>query len=337
MNEKNSWSLDLIDHMGRAIDEPSGDGGEEMTNFQRASCTLEAGIKIYSYRVDSVYTETFKLMGGLNRSSKRDGQGEEQDEEAGATEDGPSVQKKEKTKRAAAAGMAFLESNPANLSLKKLEVAFDVDPLFHRTSAKFDEGGAKGLLLFNLPVQHGCALVFDSSDAERPAAVQAPAAAPALPLRCISNLIPRNCLELHISAAFSQQHEPAACDWAPGAGGAARSVPEASGHDSDADSDADDHDAAEAEGFDDDAPFEEPPDNDDDAFADDMDMDMDAPVDGREALLQQAQHGDDDGRMAILSVDEMALRAALKRVPGSGGPGAPPAAAAPEAHLLATC
>ena len=80
MNEKNSWSLDLIDHMGRDINEASGDGGQGITNFQRAAGTLEAGIKIYSYRVDSVYTETFKLMGGLNRTSKRDGQGEEEEE-----------------------------------------------------------------------------------------------------------------------------------------------------------------------------------------------------------------------------------------------------------------
>ena len=69
VNEKNSWSLDLIDHMGRDINEASGDGGQGITNFQRAAGTLEAGIKIYSYRVDSVYTETFKLMGGLNRTS----------------------------------------------------------------------------------------------------------------------------------------------------------------------------------------------------------------------------------------------------------------------------
>ena len=61
--------------MGRDINEASGDGGQGITNFQRAAGTLEAGIKIYSYRVDSVFTQTFKLMGGLNRTSKRDGQG----------------------------------------------------------------------------------------------------------------------------------------------------------------------------------------------------------------------------------------------------------------------
>ena len=298
VNEKNSWNLDLINHLDRVIDEPSADGEGEMTNFQRASCTLEAGIKIYSYRVDSVYTETFKLMGGLNRTSKRDGQADDQDVEADAPEDGadgPSVQKKEKTSKrvAASAGTAFLEANPAALSLKKLELAFDVDPLFHRTSAKFDEGGAKGLLLHNLPVQHGCALVFDSSDAERPAA--ATAAAPALPLRCISNLLPRACLELHISSEFSEQHEPAACDWALGG----RAVSGLAPHSGDSDDeDAADEPAADGpDHFDDDAPFA-PPDNDDEPFDE-------VPMDDRDELLQQAQQGDGEGRLAILSLDEM--------------------------------
>jgi condensin complex subunit 2 len=41
-------------------------------------------------------------------------------------------------------------------------VAFNVDPLFHQTSALFDEGGAQGLLLNNLSVYAGCEVVFDS-------------------------------------------------------------------------------------------------------------------------------------------------------------------------------
>lgn len=41
-------------------------------------------------------------------------------------------------------------------------VAFTVDPLFQQTSAQFDEGGAKGLLLNTLSVYQGCEIVFDS-------------------------------------------------------------------------------------------------------------------------------------------------------------------------------
>lgn len=37
-----------------------------------------------------------------------------------------------------------------------------MDPLYHQTSAQFDEGGAKGLLLNNLGVYAGCRVLFDS-------------------------------------------------------------------------------------------------------------------------------------------------------------------------------
>lgn len=41
-------------------------------------------------------------------------------------------------------------------------MAFAVDPLYHQTSAQFDEGGAKGLLLNNLGVYGNCQVLFDS-------------------------------------------------------------------------------------------------------------------------------------------------------------------------------
>lgn len=37
-----------------------------------------------------------------------------------------------------------------------------MDPLYRQTSAKFDEGGAKGLLMNNLGVYGGCRVLFDS-------------------------------------------------------------------------------------------------------------------------------------------------------------------------------
>lgn len=85
VNEKNSWSLNLIDHMGDVLSKPpapgsaaaahadDADGG--VTNFQVASCTLDAGVKIYSYRVDSVYSTAFRVLGGLNRTGAAPGEG----------------------------------------------------------------------------------------------------------------------------------------------------------------------------------------------------------------------------------------------------------------------
>jgi condensin complex subunit 2 len=47
--------------------------------------------------------------------------------------------------------------------MNKLDSAFDIDPLFHKMSKNFDEGGAKGLLLVNLGLGPNCNIVFDSS------------------------------------------------------------------------------------------------------------------------------------------------------------------------------
>ena len=62
----------------------------DSVNFQKASCTLDGCVKIYTNRVDSVATETGKLLSGLADSStskkkgRNDGEeGEESDGEEG--------------------------------------------------------------------------------------------------------------------------------------------------------------------------------------------------------------------------------------------------------------
>jgi condensin complex subunit 2 len=57
-----------------------------------------------------------------------------------------------------------LQNITANINMHKLDATFDIDPLFHKMSKTFDEGGAKGLLLANLGVSAtGCYIVFDST------------------------------------------------------------------------------------------------------------------------------------------------------------------------------
>ena len=40
----------------------------EDTNFQKASCALDASVQIYSSRVDDVYTSSFRVLENLNRT-----------------------------------------------------------------------------------------------------------------------------------------------------------------------------------------------------------------------------------------------------------------------------
>lgn len=74
-----------------------GDG----INFQKASCTLDGCVKIYTNRIDSVATETGKLLSGLaDSSSKRKGRGEDggdgegSDAEGDEDEEGPKKSKR---------------------------------------------------------------------------------------------------------------------------------------------------------------------------------------------------------------------------------------------------
>lgn len=162
INAANSWNFALIDYFHDMSLLKEGDG----VNFQKASCTLDGCVKIYTSRVDSVATETGKLLSGLADSregKKRNREGDEEDDEEEEVDEDGNVQKKPK-KKSQRSSEATLAPSFASLQLKKFELEFGVDPLFKKASADFDEGGAKGLLLNHLMIDSQGRIVFDSSD-----------------------------------------------------------------------------------------------------------------------------------------------------------------------------
>ncbi|KAL5865238.1 hypothetical protein ACOSQ3_002752 [Xanthoceras sorbifolium] len=158
INQKNTWELNLIDHLCEIIKVEEENDVE--TNFQKASCTLEAGVKIYSLRVDSVHSEAYKVLGGISRAGQEN-EPDTMDEDASA-QNGHEEGRSKKDMEKKLSPLSTLESSFEALNVKKFDVAFAVDPLYHQTSAQFDEGGAKGLLLNNLGVYAGCRVLFDS-------------------------------------------------------------------------------------------------------------------------------------------------------------------------------
>ena len=82
INATNSWNFALIDYFHDMSLLKEGDG----VNFQKASCTLDGCVKIYTSRVDSVATETGKLLSGLADSGKNKVKGAE--ENGGEDEEG---------------------------------------------------------------------------------------------------------------------------------------------------------------------------------------------------------------------------------------------------------
>lgn len=96
INAANSWNFALIDYFHDMSLLKEGDG----VNFQKASCTLDGCVKIYTSRVDSVATETGKLLSGLadSRDNKRKGREDEEDEEEDEVDEDGNVRKKPKKK-----------------------------------------------------------------------------------------------------------------------------------------------------------------------------------------------------------------------------------------------
>ena len=76
INAANSWSFALIDYFHDMS--LLRNGNDNSINFQRASCTLDGCVKIWTRRVDSVGTETGKLLSNLaNEGREGDDDGDE--------------------------------------------------------------------------------------------------------------------------------------------------------------------------------------------------------------------------------------------------------------------
>ena len=131
-------------------------GRNEESAWQRASASLDATAKIYGYRVDSVHTETFKFLGGLNRNKKEMNIKEENEDESQF--DGDNTKKKEKIRR----GVNTLETNIRKLNLDKYDIDTEVDPLFSVMTSKFNESTAKGLLLNTIPLDDKINYILES-------------------------------------------------------------------------------------------------------------------------------------------------------------------------------
>jgi condensin complex subunit 2 len=66
ITDKNVWQLDLIQHLPSIVQAGQAGGlrGAKGFNFQKMSGGLDAGVTIYSKRVDTTYKEVFFTLHG---------------------------------------------------------------------------------------------------------------------------------------------------------------------------------------------------------------------------------------------------------------------------------
>lgn len=120
---KNAFQLHLIDHIRKVLQTEDGS-----TNFQSASCTLDASAKIYAYRVDHVHSEALHIAGELGISSrlrkrelKAKPKNDDPDQPEGAT--------KEHGRRTKGRGSSTLVRNEKTITIEKVETVRPIDPL----------------------------------------------------------------------------------------------------------------------------------------------------------------------------------------------------------------
>lgn len=163
INTANSWDYALIDYFHDMNLLRSKDGVS--INFQKAGATLDGCMKIFSHRIDSVATDTGRLLSGLedkrtnsdksNNSEKEKASGDDNNEEEGDTQ--------KQTSRNKGKHRLTLLKDFSPLKLRQYERELNIDPLFKRALSEFDEGGAKSLLMNILGVDATGRIAFDEA------------------------------------------------------------------------------------------------------------------------------------------------------------------------------
>jgi condensin complex subunit 2 len=147
--------------MGGGEGEGEGEGGssadDNETNFQQAGVTIEACTKIYEKRVENTHQSCYRMRETLSRTDDK-GEGEAKDDADAGGEDGADAAPKAVRRRPT--NSSTLEKKPENITIGAGDRPPAVDPMFNNISSTFDEGGARGMILANFGVLHGCALVF---------------------------------------------------------------------------------------------------------------------------------------------------------------------------------
>lgn len=153
--------------MGKLIKEESNQ--ERGVNFQKASCTLDASVKIYSHRVDDTHASSHRILESLSRNGT-------QDDNEGAEPGSAKVGTKSSSNRHNIADT--IERDLEKINSVVVEKVQTADPMFHKMSKAFDEGGAKGMLMVNLRMApNSSSLVFNLETINKEQEVQSTAAA----------------------------------------------------------------------------------------------------------------------------------------------------------------
>ncbi|KAM5227220.1 condensin complex subunit 2 [Ctenodactylus gundi] len=143
---KNAFGLHLIDFMSEILKQKD----TEPTNFKVAAGTLDASTKIYAVRVDVVHADVYRVLGGLGRDVPSPEEAVDPNADESATEIGTA---RKAPKRKKKHSYKTIEQNVNSLNVSEADRKCEVDPMFQKTAASFDECSTAGVFLSTLHCQ----------------------------------------------------------------------------------------------------------------------------------------------------------------------------------------
>ncbi|RLV85309.1 hypothetical protein DV515_00016097, partial [Chloebia gouldiae] len=120
----------------------------ELTNFQVAAGTLDASAKIYAVRVDCVHADAFRVLSHLGKEAAP---ARAPHSPQHGSSPAPGAAKKSQPKKKQ--NFKTIEQNLSNINVPEGSRRAEVDPMFQRAAASFDECNTAGIFLTGLRSQ----------------------------------------------------------------------------------------------------------------------------------------------------------------------------------------
>ncbi|KAM5253624.1 condensin complex subunit 2 isoform 2-T2 [Hipposideros larvatus] len=156
---KNAFGLHLIDFMSEILKQKD----TELTNFKVAAGTLDASTKIYAVRVDAVHADVYRVLGGLGKDAPAP-EVEESHSADGSAADPETTKKAPKPRKKHS--HRTIEQNVSALNVCEADQKCEIDPMFQKTAASFDECSTAGVFLSTLHCQDYRSELLFPSDAQ---------------------------------------------------------------------------------------------------------------------------------------------------------------------------
>ena len=173
INAHNAFEVDIncLDNIKDFIQQQK-DGNK----WIRSGEAIDAGTKIYGFRVDNVHSETYRMLNGITRNQGADEEiaivgaaGESDDDKANSNDEQRDLRDDDAQKKKVARKIKFAENQGEktleklqNLNVVQFDTQHDVDPLFRQTTQMFDQMSHWTRLCGTLSISPQLIMQFDS-------------------------------------------------------------------------------------------------------------------------------------------------------------------------------